>query len=68
MPKLGCRRCGLVLEVVADESSPTRPCHRCVSTMRPLGDEEATQLRAVAGVRGLKALRADESPPMSAPG
>jgi hypothetical protein len=68
MPKLGCRRCGLVLEVVAEGTSLTRPCHRCVATMRPLGDEEATQLRAVAGVRGLKALRGDESPPMSAAG
>jgi hypothetical protein len=68
MAKLGCQRCGLVLEVFDEQATVTRPCHRCVSTMRPLADDEATHLRAVAGVRALRATRGDESPPMSAAG
>jgi hypothetical protein len=54
MPKLGCARCGLVLDTIGTEATATRPCHRCASTMRPVSGADATTLRALAGTRGLR--------------
>ena len=57
MPYIGCQRCGLVTELVAPEPTTTRPCHRCVATMRPVTDREAATLRARASGRAIQALR-----------
>ena len=54
MGKIGCQRCGLVLETTGTEASATRPCHRCSSTMRPVSTTDATALRALAGTRALR--------------
>ena len=55
MPMIGCQRCGLVMEMAAQEPTTTRPCHRCAATMRPVTQRDAAMLRGRACGRALHA-------------
>ena len=55
MRHIGCQRCGLVMEMAEHERNTTRPCHRCVATMRPVTERVAVMLRGRACGRALHA-------------